>query len=1174
MSSKPLNLNQKPSVSPLHPDLPRTAGGRLVWSRLYGSSRGLAIAQAAANHHAPVLVVTPDARSARQLEDEIRFYASPNAEFCVTTFPDWECLPYDVLSPHADIISQRLLVLSQLASWNKGVVLASVPTLMHRLPPPQYVAQYSFVLKPQDPLKIEQFREDLVRSGYHSVSQVMEPGEFAVRGGLIDLFPMGSDTPFRIDLFGDEIESMQEFDPETQRSGRRLDGIRLLPAREFPLTPDACQFFRQRFRARFEGDPQKVSLYRDISRGIIPAGVEYYLPLFFPETATFFDYLPAQGACIIDANTADAARAFLREAEERFLERRHDRTRPILAPHELFLAEQELNGALERHSRVVLLPFKADEERHSQTPETVSDSLVRFDTLVPPALPVDYKAQAPYAALFEHLRTYRGRTLLAAEALGRRETLRALLQDNGFAPVDIDHWQDFLLSGVRLGLTVAGLDRGLLLPAPLIALITEPQLYGERVAQRRRRARVRRDPEAVIRNLAELRLGDPVVHEDHGVGRYLGLQILDVGDGSTEFLTLEYAGGDKLYIPVVALHLITRYTGTDPEHAPLHRLGGDAWEKAKRRARQKAYDVAAELLEVYAIRAARKGHVFAPRDSEYAAFAEEFRFEETPDQARAIDEVMTDMESEKLMDRLVCGDVGFGKTEVAMRAVFLAVHDQKQVALLVPTTLLAQQHFQNFGDRFAELPVRIELLSRFRSKAQQAEILAGLANGTVDLVVGTHRLLQGDVCFKNLGLVIIDEEHRFGVRQKERLKKLRREVDVLTLTATPIPRTLNMALAGLRDISIIATAPEERLSIKTVISERNNALIREACLREIRRGGQVYYLHNEVRTIERAARQLEELVPEAEIRVAHGQLPERELERVMMDFYHQRFNVLVCSTIIESGIDVPTANTMVMARADKFGLAQLHQLRGRVGRSHHRAYAYLLVPPRGAMTETARKRLEAIELLEDLGAGFTLASHDLEIRGAGELLGEAQSGEIDEVGFTLYSELLSRAVKSLERGEDLAQADLVHSGTEINMHAPALLPDDYLPDVHMRLILYKRIANAPTEIALQELREEIIDRFGLLPDPAKLLFTVTELKIKATPLGIRKIDAGPLGARIEFHRQPNVDPTVIIRLLQTAPQTYRLQGPAQLRILGDYPDAATRVDAVTRLLEELQINQD
>ena len=1174
MSSKPLNLNQKPSVSPLHPDLPRTAGGRLVWSRLYGSSRGLAIAQAAANHHAPVLVVTPDARSARQLEDEIRFYASPNAEFCVTTFPDWECLPYDVLSPHADIISQRLLVLSQLASWNKGVVLASVPTLMHRLPPPQYVAQYSFVLKPQDPLKIEQFREDLVRSGYHSVSQVMEPGEFAVRGGLIDLFPMGSDTPFRIDLFGDEIESMQEFDPETQRSGRRLDGIRLLPAREFPLTPDACQFFRQRFRARFEGDPQKVSLYRDISRGIIPAGVEYYLPLFFPETATFFDYLPAQGACIIDANTADAARAFLREAEERFLERRHDRTRPILAPHELFLAEQELNGALERHSRVVLLPFKADEERHSQTPETVSDSLVRFDTLVPPALPVDYKAQAPYAALFEHLRTYRGRTLLAAEALGRRETLRALLQDNGFAPVDIDHWQDFLLSGVRLGLTVAGLDRGLLLPGPLIALITEPQLYGERVAQRRRRARVRRDPEAVIRNLAELRLGDPVVHEDHGVGRYLGLQILDVGDGSTEFLTLEYAGGDKLYIPVVALHLITRYTGTDPEHAPLHRLGGDAWEKAKRRARQKAYDVAAELLEVYAIRAARKGHVFAPRDSEYAAFAEEFRFEETPDQARAIDEVMTDMESEKLMDRLVCGDVGFGKTEVAMRAVFLAVHDQKQVALLVPTTLLAQQHFQNFGDRFAELPVRIELLSRFRSKAQQAEILAGLANGMVDLVVGTHRLLQGDVCFKNLGLVIIDEEHRFGVRQKERLKKLRREVDVLTLTATPIPRTLNMALAGLRDISIIATAPEERLSIKTVISERNNALIREACLREIRRGGQVYYLHNEVRTIERAARQLEELVPEAEIRVAHGQLPERELERVMMDFYHQRFNVLVCSTIIESGIDVPTANTMVMARADKFGLAQLHQLRGRVGRSHHRAYAYLLVPPRGAMTETARKRLEAIELLEDLGAGFTLASHDLEIRGAGELLGEAQSGEIDEVGFTLYSELLSRAVKSLERGEDLAQADLVHSGTEINMHAPALLPDDYLPDVHMRLILYKRIASAPTEIALQELREEIIDRFGLLPDPAKLLFTVTELKIKATPLGIRKIDAGPLGARIEFHRQPNVDPTVIIRLLQTAPQTYRLQGPARLRILGDYPDAATRVDAITRLLEELQINQD
>jgi transcription-repair coupling factor (superfamily II helicase) len=866
----------------------------------------------------------------------------------------------------------------------------------------------------------------------------------------------------------------------------------------------------------------------------------------------------------------DSARAFTLEAEERYLERCHDRDRPILRPDELFLTEDKLGREVEKHQQIHLLAFKADEERHLSAVTGQNQGLMTFDTLAPPDLRVDYRAEAPYQALIDYLQTYPGRILLVAETLGRRETLRGLLQDNGFAPQEVEHWEAFLAGDVRLGLTVAELERGLLLADPAVALITEPQLYGERAAQRRRRAGVvARDPEAIIKNLAELRVGDPVVHEDHGVGRYLGLQILDVGDGPTEFLALEYAGGDKLYIPVVALHLITRYTGTDPEHAPLHRLGSDAWEKAKRRARQKAHDVAAELLEIYAVRAAQKGHAFAPRDEQYLSFTDFFPFEETPDQARAIDEVLADMESDKLMDRLVCGDVGFGKTEVAMRAAFLAIQGQKQVALLVPTTLLAQQHFQNLSDRFADLPVRIELLSRFRSKAHQAQILAGLADGSVDLVVGTHRLLQGDVRFKNLGLIIIDEEHRFGVRQKERMKKLRHEVDVLTLTATPIPRTLNMALAGLRDMSIIATAPEARLSIKTLVSERNLPLIREACLREIRRGGQVYYLHNEVRTIDRALRQLQGLVPEAEVHMAHGQMPERELERIMLDFYHQRFNVLVCTTIIESGIDVPTANTIIIERADKFGLAQLHQLRGRVGRSHHRAYAYLLVPPRSAMTESARKRLEAIESLEDLGAGFTLAAHDLEIRGAGELLGEAQSGEIDEVGFTLYSELLARAVRSLESGVDLDQIEPVHSGTEINVHAPALLPDDYLPDVHMRLILYKRIAGAVTEQALIELREEIIDRFGLLPEPTKLLFAITSLKIQATPFGIRKIDVGPKGARIEFHRQPNVDPASIIRLLQSAPGVYRLDGPERLRIKQEMPTVEARVLALRQLLDSL-----
>lgn len=1157
-------------ISPLQPTFPTDSGEALYWSRLYGSSRGLAIARAAAQQRNPLLVVAPDARSVRRLEDEIRFYVPPDHQISVMAFPDWECLPYDALSPHPDIVSRRLLALSQLPRMNAGVVLISVATLMHRLPPPQYVAGHILQLRIGQLLRIEDLRAQLVRAGYHSVSQVMEPGEFAVRGGLIDLFPMGSEAPYRIDLFGDEIESLREFNPETQRSGRKLEAIQLLPAREFPTTPDAIQLFRRSFRARFEGDPQKVALYRDVSRGVIPAGAEYYLPLFFSDTATFFDYFPATGVCIIDANIVDSARAFTLEAEERYLERCHDRDRPILRPDELFLTEDKLGREVEKHQQIHLLAFKADEERHLSAVTGQNQGLMTFDTLAPPDLRVDYRAEAPYQALIDYLQTYPGRILLVAETLGRRETLRGLLQDNGFAPQEVEHWEAFLAGDVRLGLTVAELERGLLLADPAVALITEPQLYGERAAQRRRRAGVvARDPEAIIKNLAELRVGDPVVHEDHGVGRYLGLQILDVGDGPTEFLALEYAGGDKLYIPVVALHLITRYTGTDPEHAPLHRLGSDAWEKAKRRARQKAHDVAAELLEIYAVRAAQKGHAFAPRDEQYLSFTDFFPFEETPDQARAIDEVLADMESDKLMDRLVCGDVGFGKTEVAMRAAFLAIQGQKQVALLVPTTLLAQQHFQNLSDRFADLPVRIELLSRFRSKAHQAQILAGLADGSVDLVVGTHRLLQGDVRFKNLGLIIIDEEHRFGVRQKERMKKLRHEVDVLTLTATPIPRTLNMALAGLRDMSIIATAPEARLSIKTLVSERNLPLIREACLREIRRGGQVYYLHNEVRTIDRALRQLQGLVPEAEVHMAHGQMPERELERIMLDFYHQRFNVLVCTTIIESGIDVPTANTIIIERADKFGLAQLHQLRGRVGRSHHRAYAYLLVPPRSAMTESARKRLEAIESLEDLGAGFTLAAHDLEIRGAGELLGEAQSGEIDEVGFTLYSELLARAVRSLESGVDLDQIEPVHSGTEINVHAPALLPDDYLPDVHMRLILYKRIASAVTEQALIELREEIIDRFGLLPEPTKLLFTITSLKIQATPFGIRKIDVGPKGARIEFHRQPNVDPASIIRLLQSAPGVYRLDGPERLRIKQEMPTVEARVLALRQLLDSL-----
>lgn len=1178
MSIPPLLHKKLLLASVLKPVLPNQAGEALRWSRLYGSARGLAIVHAARQHRGPLLVVTHGVHAAEQMEDEIRFYAAQGRASTIGNevseanepplpvlhFPDWECLPYDVVSPHQGIVSERLETLYRLPTLTRGILLAAAGTLMHRIAPREYVAAHSFLLRRGERLDVAGLRTTLTHAGYAAVSQVMEPGEFAVRGGVIDLFPTGNPAPYRLDLFGDDVESIREFDPASQRSGRSLEEIRLLPAREFPLTDEAIHHFRQSFRARFEGDPQKSVVYRDVSKGLAPAGVEYYLPLFFPQTATLFDYLPTSTICLLEAGVEHAARDFEQEASQRYQDLRHDRERPLLAPEEIMLTATQFQERLWEKSCVEFIDFQADEP-HS---EDTADQVVVYDTQPPVSLPVDHKSEEPYRTLFDYLSETNKRVLVVAETAGRRETLRELLQAGGQSAVDVATWDEFLHGDARLGLTTANLERGLRLPTLGISVIAEPQLYGERAVQRRRR-QTARDPAAVIRSLSELRVGDPVVHEDHGIGRYLGLQTLDIGDGPNEFLALEYADGDKLYLPVLSLHLITRYTGTDPEHAPLHKLGGDAWEKAKRRALEKAWDAAAELLDIYAQRTARAGHAFPPHDTHYQAFADAFPFEETPDQARAISEVLADMESGKPMDRLVCGDVGFGKTEVALRAVFLATHGGKQIAVLVPTTLLAQQHFQNFSDRFAGLPVRIELLSRFRSKSEQQHAVQGLAEGTVDIVIGTHRLLQEDIRFKRLGLVILDEEHRFGVRQKERLKKLRAEVDVLTMTATPIPRTLNLSLAALRDISLITTAPEGRLSVKTTVGEANKALLREACLREIRRGGQVYYLHNEVSTIDKAARELKELVPEADIHVAHGQMPERELERIMLDFYHRRFNILVCSTIIESGIDVPTANTIIIERADKFGLAQLHQLRGRVGRSHHRAYAYLLIPGWRAISEDARKRLGAIQSIEELGAGFALASHDLEIRGAGELLGESQSGAIDEIGFTLYAELLNRAVKSIQAGMTRDTQEPSLRGTEINLHAPALLPENYLPDVHLRLMLYKRIAGCTLPDELQTLREEVIDRFGILPEAAQLLFRATALKIQATTLGIRRIDAGPRGIRIEFVNKPPVDPVVILGLVQSAPRRYRLEKGSRLRVLGEMPEVETRLQAITAVLTAL-----
>ncbi len=1136
--------------SPLNPPAP---SGREHWVGLHASARGLALARLAESGRL-LIVVTQDVRSRERLEDEIAFYRDPH-DPPVLTFPDWECLPYDRFSPHPDIVSERLATLAALPHLAHGIVLTAAATLMHILPPSSHLLGHSFLLRIGDKLDIDRFRERLVQAAYHAVGQVMEAGEFAIRGGLVDLFPMGADTAYRIDLFDDTIESIRTFDPETQRSQTTLPEIRVLPAREHPLTGDAIQTFRSNYRVAFAGDPRASLIYREVSEGRSPAGIEYYLPLFFSETATFVDYLPAHAILVFMEGAQAQTEHFEKETAERYEATRGHIERPLLPPERLFLTAAKLNERLAPFSAISL----ADE----------GDGVVRrFATREPPFLPQETRTPEPYAALLAALDTNSRRTLLVAETAGRREALRDTLGAHGHHPRPFDSWQAFIQDDAPLGLMSAPLDRGLELDDPSLSVIVESQLYGERVQQRRRRVKVR-DQQALLKGLGELKAGDAVVHEDHGVGRYLGLVKLSVSDIENEFLALEYAGGDKLYVPVTDLHLLGRYTGTDPDRAPLHKLGNEAWDKAKRRAEEKARDAAAELLEIYARRAAKPGYAFAARGLEYTRFADAFPFEETPDQTRVIAEVLTDMESPRPMDRLVCGDVGFGKTEVAMRAAFLAVQDHKQVAVLVPTTLLAQQHYQNFRDRFADIPVEIEILSRFRSRQEIEQALKRLEAGHVDIAIGTHRLLQEDVRFKALGLVIVDEEHRFGVRQKERMKALRAHVDILTLTATPLPRTLNMALAGLRDVSLIGTPPQDRLSIKTFVTPWDTALIREACLREMRRGGQVYFLHNDVRSMARREQELKALLPEVDIRVAHGQMPERELERVMLDFYHQRFHILLCSTIIETGIDVPTANTIIIERADRFGLAQLHQLRGRVGRSHHRAYAYLLTPDPAALTADARKRLDAIASLEDLGVGFALASHDLEIRGAGELLGESQSGQINEIGFGLYSELLERAVATLKAGhEGAGEAALFTRQTDIELHVPALLPEDYCPDPHLRLVFYKRIATASGE-ELDDLAGELTDRFGTPPKAATRLFRLARLRRLARPLGITRIDAGPKGARIQFTPNPALDPGQLIALMQSSPKQYRLDGPHGLRVQAEWADPDTRIEGVLALIKSL-----
>ncbi len=1132
---------------------PCKTGSRTAIGPCHGAADCALLAELASPDRV-LLVITPDTHSALTLERELPFYLDQGTEMLL--LPDWETLPYDNFSPHQDIISERLSTLHRLPTLAGGVLVVPIPTLMHRLPPTEYLAGSALMLQTGQSLDVHAFRGNLEQNGYRNVETVFEHGEFALRGSLLDIYPMGSELPYRIDLLDDEVDSLRLFDPETQRTVSRVEEIRLLPAREFPLDSTGIHRFQMNWYETFDVDPDHCPVFTEISAGRASGGSEYYLPLFFERCASLFEYLPQDTAVLALGDYHGAAMAFWDEVNERYREYGIDPRHPLLPPVRGFLPVEELFSLLGDHPVLEL----------RQNPEAPVH--VTLPVEPPPVLAGEDKGSSPAKRLAAHLEQRRAPTLLVAESAGRREILLESLAAENLAPAEVENWAAFLASGLDFAIATAPLGRGLYLGESLPALVCESQLFGERVAQRRRRLRDTESAAAnVFRDINELREGIPVVHLEHGVGRYRGLQTLTVDDQENEFLTLEYAQGSRLYVPVSSLHLISRYAGSDPDLAPLHRLGSDQWEKARRKASEKASDIAAQLLEVYARREAREGFAFDCEDEEYARFAEAFPFEETPDQAQAIAAVLADMSSSRVMDRLVCGDVGFGKTEVAMRAAWLATRNGKQVAVLVPTTLLAQQHYNSFSDRFADWPVVVEVVSRFRGAADMARVIERVSAGKVDILVGTHKLLQNDFRFHDLGLLIIDEEHRFGVKQKEAIKALRTEVDILTLTATPIPRTLNMALGGMRDLSIIATPPARRLSIKTFVREHNIALIREAVLRETLRGGQVYYLHNEVKTIEETARKLRELLPDLSIAVAHGQLREHQLEQVMSAFYHQRHHILLCTTIIETGIDIPNANTIIIERADKFGLAQLHQLRGRVGRSHHQAYAYLLCPPRSAITTDASKRLEAIEAAGDLGAGYLLATHDLEIRGAGELLGDEQSGQIHSVGFTLYMDMLQRAVDALKRGEIPDVDAPLDKGTEVNLHLPALIPEDYLPDINTRLVLYKRIAAAGDEQALRDIQVEMIDRFGLLPAQVGNLFQLARLRQRAEKLGISGIELGAGGGSIDFKESTRVNPLSLVKLVQSDPRGYKLAGATRLRVELDLADTTERQQYAEQLLD-------
>lgn len=1119
------------------------------YSNLIGCQLSLNLARFAEQNSGVMLLITPDQLSAQHLFDELQFFLADSSIESVL-FPDWETLPYDIFSPHHDIISSRLQILNKIPTAHRLIVITHISTLMHRLCPKSFIQQYALTLKIGQDINDQAFKNELIENGYFLVPTVLEHGTFAVRGNILDIFPMGHELPLRIEIFDNSIESLRSFDPETQKTIHKLDQISILPAHEFPLNEEGINLFRKNFREKFSVNPNLVPIYQMVSEGKAAPGIEYYLPLFFNNTACITEYLPEQANVFYIGDIQTPAQKFWEELQKQYQHRNIDSTRPCLSPDICFIAPEEFNKQFKKFE-----PIKCT---------------FNPDTSIP-ILQSTKHAGEPFAELKQFIQTNNSRYLFVAESTGRREMLATLLKQSGIDVQLVESWQYFINSSIPIAITIGHIAHSANIPSEHLCIISETTLFGQPKTPQSRRVTRTVDPDLIVRSLVELRVGAPVVHLDFGVGRYDGLQLIETQGIENEFIVIRYAHDDKIYVPVTSLHLITRYTGTDPEHAPLHKLGTDTWQKEKASAAEKIHDVAIELLETYAKREASKGTSFTIDKQAYERFCNLFLFEETHDQLRTINEIIHDMQSTKPMDRLICGDVGFGKTEVALRAAFIAANDGKQVCILVPTTLLADQHYETFKERFAEFPIKVEMLSRFKSANEAKKIILDLEAGQVDIIIGTHKLLQKSINFKRLGLLIIDEEHRFGVKQKEEIRSIKSYVDVLSMTATPIPRTLNMAFQGIRDISLITTPPARRLAIKTFCFNAQSGIIREAILREILRAGQVFFLHNNVQTIHTIAEDLISLVPEASIRIAHGQMREIELERIMSDFYHHRFNVLICTTIIETGIDIPTANTIIINNAHQFGLAQLHQLRGRVGRSHHQAYAYLLVPDKDHLTKDAEKRLDAIVALEDLGAGFTLATHDLEIRGAGELLGDAQSGNMQAIGFSLYMDLLNQTVEDLKSGKTPELNRTTNQGPEIEFGISTIIPEDYIPDIHTRLIFYKRIATATSETSLHNIQIELIDRFGLMPLSVKQLILITKLKWKAEKLKLKRLRANQNEGQLEFFEQAPVNTAELIKLIQLQPKRYQMKGPLKLKFVFQATEVEKRVEEIEGLLARLSI---